>query len=281
MKSKPAYLSAAFNARPFGMPIPPNWMALAAIGLLGWFVHPGCWLIGAGLELTYLVTLCRNPRFRKTVEGQNRGEQPDRHATLLNELPKAARATQIAIQKRCQDLIDHVRRLDADSTPEHIEQLTQLCWLHLRLLVARTALAQVTTGASAQDVSNRTASLRLRLNDQQLDPDIRKSLEAQLTVLDDRSKGHQLASTRVQVLDAELDRIAQQIELAREQVLLATDANSLSRSVDVIAGSLGQANAWLRDQRDLFADIDPFADAPPSDRLFSTTSSSSTSMEST
>ena len=32
------------------MPIPPNWFGLAAFGLLGAFINPGLWLIGAGLE---------------------------------------------------------------------------------------------------------------------------------------------------------------------------------------------------------------------------------------
>ena len=47
MKDKPSYLAAAFNARPLGMPIPPNWFGIAAFGLLGALVNPGLWLIGA------------------------------------------------------------------------------------------------------------------------------------------------------------------------------------------------------------------------------------------
>ena len=43
-----SYLAAAFNARPFGMPMPPNWFGVAAFGLLGALVDPGFWLIGAG-----------------------------------------------------------------------------------------------------------------------------------------------------------------------------------------------------------------------------------------
>ena len=54
------YWWAAFNAKPFGMPIPPNWFGLAAIALLGAFLNPGLWLFGAGLELAYLKTLSGN-----------------------------------------------------------------------------------------------------------------------------------------------------------------------------------------------------------------------------
>ena len=50
MSGSRSYVAAAFNARPFGMPVPPNWFAVAAVVLLGAFVNPGLWLIGAGLE---------------------------------------------------------------------------------------------------------------------------------------------------------------------------------------------------------------------------------------
>ena len=44
------YLKAAFNARPFGMFIAPNWIGLAAIGLLG-LTNPGFWLVGAAMGM--------------------------------------------------------------------------------------------------------------------------------------------------------------------------------------------------------------------------------------
>ena len=67
---KPSYLAKAFNARPLGMPIPPNWFGLAAFGILGALINPGIWLIGAGLEGLYLWALSKNERFRKTVDAE-------------------------------------------------------------------------------------------------------------------------------------------------------------------------------------------------------------------
>ncbi len=60
------YLKAAFNARPFGMFVAPNWIGLAAIGLLG-LTNPGFWLVGAGVELAYLLGLATNPRFQRAI----------------------------------------------------------------------------------------------------------------------------------------------------------------------------------------------------------------------
>ncbi len=60
------YLRAAFNARPFGMFVPPNWIGLGAFALLG-LANPGFWVLGLGLELGYLAVLATNPRFQRTV----------------------------------------------------------------------------------------------------------------------------------------------------------------------------------------------------------------------
>lgn len=272
MSQRPSYLGAAFNLRPLGMPIPPNWFMLAAFGLLGAFVHPAWWLIGAGAEVGYLGLLLSNARFRAAVDASSQpaAQIGDRHATLLRELNDDERQQQQTIEKRCDDLIGHLRRLDADAFGEQAERLAQLCWLHLRLLVARQALRTVLAGREHGQIANQRASLEARLRQADLDPAVRTSLQGQIAVLTDRDRGHTQAATRLEVIEAELERIRQQVELAREQALIATDANGLTRSVDVLASSLGEANRWLRDQRDLFSDIDPFADAPAPATLFPT-----------
>ena len=69
MAEKPGffdYITAAFNARPFGMFVAPNWIGLGAFGLLG-MMEPGFWVLGAGLELGYLLALATNERFQRLV----------------------------------------------------------------------------------------------------------------------------------------------------------------------------------------------------------------------
>jgi len=277
MSKRPSYIGAAFNLRPLGMPIPPNWFLLAAFGLLGAFMHPAWWLIGAGVEVGYLGMLLSNASFRAAVDASGRpaAKSNDRHTTLLTELKTDERQLQQAIEQRCDDLIGLLRRLDADAFGEQAERLAQLCWLHLRLLVARQALNSVLAGREHDQIASQRANLESRLTRDDLDPAVRTSLQGQLAVLADRSRGHAEAATRLEVIEAELERIRQQVELAREQALIATDANGLTRSVDVLASSLGEANRWLRDQRDLFSDIDPFADAPAPAMLFPTARPSS------
>ena len=93
MKEKPSYLAAAFNARPLGMPIPPNWFGLAAFGLLGALINPGLWLIGAGVEGLYLWWLSRNERFRNTVDAAaGFTDSTSRYENLLAHLDSSAQS---------------------------------------------------------------------------------------------------------------------------------------------------------------------------------------------
>ena len=263
------YLLAAFNARPWGMPIPPNWFALAATGLLGFMVHPGFLAIGLGLEIAYLSLVASNRWFRAMVDaaGQNGEDQrwDERHSREFVTLAPADQAAQEAIENRCRELVAHLKRLDADPAGSQTTDLGRLCWLHLRLLAARGAIATVAAAAirEGRDLAAKRNDLDRRLSDAGLDAQVRTSLEGQLAVIAGRLAGHAEARTRLEFVEAELERIRQQVEFAREQALLATDAAAISRSVDVLAATMGETGRWLRDQQEILGGIDVLTDAPP------------------
>ena len=64
----PRYLWKAFNARPFGMPVPPLWFAVIASGLVGYFIAPPLALIGLGATAMFTGILASSKRFRSTVD---------------------------------------------------------------------------------------------------------------------------------------------------------------------------------------------------------------------
>ena len=68
-------------------------------------------------------------------------------------------------------------------------------------------------------------------------------------------------------MEAELERLRQQVSLVREQALLATDEHSVAASLDALSASLNEANRWLKDQRELFAGLDELTDEPPPPEL--------------
>ena len=264
MKGKPSYLAAAFNARPFGMPIPPNWFGIAAFGFLGGFINPGLWLIGLGLEGMYLWSLSRNERFRKTVDAvAGVSDSSTRYEDLLSSLDSAAQSRQYEIEQEAAEIVALLQRSDGHGS--QIGDVRQMAWLHLKLLAARASLSEVidVAGRERRKLEEQEESCRERLASPGTDDELRRSLEQQIEVIVSRRAAHTQAEKRRELVDAELGRLRQQVSLVREQVLLATDENSMAQSLDAVSASLNEANRWLKDQRELFAGIDNFTDEPP------------------
>ncbi len=253
-----AYLKAAFNARPLGMPIPPNWFGLAAFGLLGWFVSPGFWVLGAGIELAYLYWLARNPRFRATLARPGpQGDGAEKHyRELLDGLSEPQRARQQQIEARAREVLALLSR--SPLMAAHADSLEQLVWLNLRLLAARQALAGVveTAQAESRELQQQETRVDQRLGDPALSTELRRSLEQQKAVIDARQAAHAEARRRFEHVESELQRIGQQIALIREQALLATDEEHIARALDALAASFNEASHWLNDQRDLLGVLD-------------------------
>lgn len=257
-KPKPSYVAAAFNAKPLGMPIPPNWFGIAAFGLLGALVSPGFLLIGAGLEAAYLYWLSRNQRFRRAVDAENWQADPvdQRYQGLLDQIDKSARARQNQVEARASDIL---RGLQASPMMSgHADSLEQLVWLHLRLLAARASVARVVETASRDSVGldAQEAQIVARLEDSSLSPELRRSLEQQKSVIDARQAAHTDAGHRLEHIEAELSRIDQQMALIREQTLLASNQDDLGGALDALSASFNEANRWLSSQRDLLGAFD-------------------------
>jgi hypothetical protein len=269
MSGPRSYLAAAFNARPFGMPIPPNWFGVVAFALLGAFVNPGLWLVGAGLEGLYLWALSRNTRFRATVDAEGKGEDwHTRYNALTMHLDEDAQRRQAFIEARAWEITDVLSRRGA--TDSQKSDVRQMAWLHLKLLAARASVLQVIAAADLEKRSIEEQERRVidRLSGESVSDELKRSLEQQLEVLRSRRAAHTDAMHRRELIDAEIERLRQQVSLVREQALLATDEHSVATSIDSLSASLNEANRWLKDQSELFAGLEGLTDdTPPEDLL--------------
>ncbi len=246
------------------MPIPPNWFGIAAFGLLGALINPGLWLIGLGLEGIYLWGLSRNQRFRNTVDaGIGLTDSTSRYENLLAHLDSGAQSQQYDMEREAAEIVGLLQRSDAHAS--QIGDVRQMAWLHLKMLAARASFAEVVAVADRErkKLDEQERRCRARLAEGDTDEELRRSLEQQIEVIQSRHTAHADAERRLELVDAELGRLRQQVSLVREQALLATDANSIALSLDSLSASLNEANRWLKDQRELFAGLDTFNDEPP------------------
>jgi hypothetical protein len=255
---RPSYLAAAFNARPLGMPVPPNWFGIAAFALAGIFLSPGFFLLGAGAEALYLYWLANNARFRATVDAGALQQDPAdrRYRELLDPLPIMLQARQQELERRAREIIAMLDRSPVMAA--HADSLEQLVWLHLRLLVARAAIDRVVQTAREEHKQLETHEqlIDARLAQADLSEELRRSLQQQKSVIDQRQAAHADAARRREHVDSELERIAQQVALLREQALLATDEGGIGLSLDALDASFREANRWLDNQRDLLGSLD-------------------------
>jgi hypothetical protein len=264
MSGKRSYIAAAFNARAFGMPVPLNWFGIAAFALLGALVNPGLWLVGAGLEGLYLWAVSRNERFRAIVDSESgQTSWHTRYSSLSAHLDDSARDQQIAIEQQSAEIVDLLSRTGA--TDSQMSDVRQMAWLHLKLLAARAAVTQViaVAGRERRTLEEQERRVIDRLSGGGAEDDLKRSLEQQLEVIRSRRKAHADAEGRRELIEAELERLRQQVSLVREQALLATDERTAAASLDALSASLNEANRWLKDQRELFAGLDELTDEPP------------------
>jgi hypothetical protein len=281
------YVREAFNARPIGMFLPPNWAMLAAFGIAGYLHDPGWLVLGSGVELGYLLLLGTNGRFQRFVAGKmaagGSDEAERRLAALFATLPDTDKRRHQALAQRCQSILQQQFQNDtrAPGYQSQSDSLSRLTWMYLRLLVTRQAIQRVvkegarspgdpppvpgqgTPGMSGQRLEQRLAELKRRLADHSLGDDLRRSLQGQADLLEQRVARRGEADGKLAFLDAELARIEEQVELIREQAVLSTDPERLSQRIDEISATLGTTGEWIADQQKTIGALDDLISDPP------------------
>jgi len=275
------YLKAAFNARPIGMFVPPNWVGIAGFAMLG-LLNPGFWLVGAGVEMAYLFGLSSNRRFQRLVDGkamlEQRNRQRERLQELVEELDPEDRKRYRDLEWRAQTIVEEQQntvgpngeRTPAPEIEMQGEGLARLLWIYLRLLRTRQAILRVLRESLDLDMSRdrepiekRLVRLNHALQDQNLNPDLRTSLEGQLDILRQRVERRKETREKLAFIDAELVRIEEQVELVREQATVTAEPHAVSARIDAIGQTLGNTQQWIRDQQQLFGRLDELTEEPP------------------
>lgn len=267
------YVYAAFNARPKGMFVSPNWVGLGIFGVLG-VLNPGFWMIGLGCELAYLGWLGTHPRFQKLVSGGRLlDERRLWQARLLDSIRQLSPEDQQryrALEARCQGILEQQSRGTAlaPGVEEQGEGLGRLVWIYLRLLLTRQSIRKIIRESSsspeqAAQLKERIDKLQEQLKQPTIGEDLRKSLAAQIEILQQRQEKKREAAEKLAFLDAELTRIQEQVELLREQAVLSTDPEVVSQRIDQVTTTLGGTNQWIRDQQKIYGAMEDLLSDPP------------------
>ncbi len=271
MASLRDYIRAAFSAKPIGMFVPPNWLGLAAFGVLG-LINPGFWLLGMGLELGYLYWLGFNPRFRRFVDatsmGANRQAWRAKLSALVTQLGPDDQRLYRGLENRCSSILSGQQTEAASAGLQAQSQgLSRLLWIYLRLLLTRDSIRRVlleqNRSTDQRPLDERVKEVKNRLDKPGLSEELRKSLTSQMEILQQRKDGLEQAQQKLAFLDAEITRIQEQVELIREQAALATDPMVVSQRIDAVAATLGDTTQWIREQQRMYGQVEDLLTEPP------------------
>jgi hypothetical protein len=254
------YVKAAFHQRvtvPLLGGMPVNKMALTVFGVLG-LANPGFWFLGAAAEVAYLGLLSSSARYQRLVQGQRLADRAlDHDARVKAAFERLSRTS----QARYRDLVAECRHILGLATHEggsdvfhglRTGKLNELLWLFMRLLTSREQILNTQARVQRPDLERAIAALRERVETAEADGPLGRSLRATLSIQEKRLENLDSAAQNLAVVDAELDRIEQQVRLLREESAVSGGSEMLSARLDAVSSTLTQTSRWMDENADVF-----------------------------
>ena len=268
------YLKAAFRWRANGPGLgrlPVNAMGLAAFAVLG-LANPGFWFLGAAGEVAYLLWLSSNERFQTLVDGErlaaDRQSYISRLDNAVNRLSQTSQKRYHQLLYECRKIVGISEDLDPDA-PESMRALrgsglNQLLWIFLRLLNSREVLNDNLANVDRDRIAAEVQKLEQRVARAGDDAALVRSLQGTLDIRQKRLENLDAAERSRRVIDAELERIEQQVVLIREESAVKGKADILSERLESVTSTLNETNSWMEQNAEIFGRLgaDPIGSAP-------------------
>ncbi|HVO09898.1 MAG TPA: hypothetical protein VMX54_04005 [Vicinamibacteria bacterium] len=257
------YLKAAFwkpvRTRTFGA-LPLTQMLLVSFGLAG-FVNPGFWLLGLAALVASVGGRSASARFQKLVEAEAlaaRAESAeDRMQKAYERLQPASQSRYRALVMQCREILGMGGGIDEGRVTDfRAGNLNQLLWLFVRLLASREAIQDTLARVDRRQLEAGIDNLKTRLGGAS-DPEgpLARSLKATLEIQEKRLANLETATNSLAVIDAELERIEQQVRLLREEGAVTGSPEMLSSRLDAVSATLSETSRWMDQHAELFSDM--------------------------
>ena len=265
------FVKAAFSRRiqvPLLGAMPINQMGLLAFALLG-FINPGFWFLGAAMELGFLGLRSASQRFQKLVEGERllarqRGWEAGVQRAF-GQLPAAAQLRYQALLQRCGQILGITTPADSAGMLSDLRAgtLNQLLWLFLRLLSSRELIVATLEQVKEEELERDAERLEERLAGAEPGSPLARSLQATLEIQRKRLENLATARTNLAVVEAELERIEQQVRLIGEESAVAGGPDFLSARLDAVSSTLLETSRWMDQHAEFFRSLGGEEEAAP------------------
>ena len=240
--------------------MPLTQMLLVSFGLAG-FVNPGFWLLGLAGIVAFVGGRSASARFQKLVEAERiaarAGSAEDRMKAAYDRLEPASQARYRAVVVVCREVLGlGAASSDSGVADFRAGNLNQMLWLFLRLLASRESITDTLARVDRRQLDAGIANLKSRLGAAG-DPEgpLARSLKATLEIQEKRFANLDTATNNLAVIDAELERIEQQVRLVREESAVVASPEALSARLDSVSSTLSETSRWMDQHADLMTDM--------------------------
>ncbi len=240
--------------------MPLTQMILVATGLAGFF-NPGFWLLGLAALVAVVGGRSASARFQKLVEAERisaRAEGAEEKMQAAYErLAPASQARYRALVLQCREVLGIGGAIDGGKVTDfRAGNLNQMLWLFLRLLASRESIQDTLARVDRRQLEAGLESVRTRLaGTAEQEGALARSLKATLEIQEKRLANLDTAANNLAVIDAELERIEQQVRLVREESAVSGSPEALSARLDAVSTTLSETSRWMDQHAELFADL--------------------------
>ncbi len=258
------YVKAAFH-RKVRIPLlgffPFNKLILAGFGILG-LGHVGFWLLGAAYEIAYLMMVSGSESFQKLIQGERLLAIESQQAVRTDEVFKLL---EVDAQTRYARLVDQCRKIVQSSAgisrsvnlnDLSSSGLNQMIAIFLKLLVSQRYIKEMLARTQRNVLEREIRDLEARLDKEQSDSAIARSLKGSLEIQRKRLDNLTKASENLAFTEAELNRIEMQISLLAEEMTISTGSTQMTDRVDNVVASLQETSRWMNENSELLGAVD-------------------------
>jgi hypothetical protein len=234
-------------------------MLLVSFGLAGFF-NPGFWLLGLAGIVAFVGGRSASERFQRLVAAERlaarAGTAEDRMKAAYERLEPASQSRYRALVVVCREILGLGGPSESGFTDFRAGNLNQLLSLFLRLLASREAITDTLARVDRRQLEAGLENLKARLAAAG-DPEgaLARSLKATLEIQEKRLANLDTATNNLAVVDAELERIEQQVRLVREESAVSRSPEALSARLDAVSRTLGETSRFLDQHAEIFADL--------------------------
>ena len=243
--------------------LPLNKMGLALVAVLG-LTNPGFWFLGAAGEILYLFLKATSPRFQKLLEGERllaaQETWAEKVARAVERLTPSSRERYRRLLEQCRTTLGISDSFDGGDSLGNFRDLrarslNQLLTIFLRLLSSHEIIHANIQNLDLSGLEGDIAALEERLAAAPPEGPLQRSLSGTLDIQRKRLDNLKKANETLEVIDAELLRIEQQVELIREESAVSGRPDLLSMRLDAVTESMTETSRWIDEHSDFFDSI--------------------------